>query len=87
VRLEGLGQLKKIQLPHRALNPQPSDLQHNASTNYATACPKTYNRIKNSSIMLICQDEHTAWLLASMEYTPWGKNIGRGEEEKRNQNI
>jgi hypothetical protein len=38
VRLEGLGQLKKMQLPHRESNPQPSGLYRSASTNDATAC-------------------------------------------------
>jgi hypothetical protein len=35
--LEGLGTLKNP--PHRDLNLRPSGLQHNASTNYATAYP------------------------------------------------
>jgi hypothetical protein len=41
VQLEGLGKLKKKNKnknPHQDLNPQPSGLEHSASTNYATAC-------------------------------------------------
>jgi hypothetical protein len=39
LRLEGLGQCKKIQLPHWECNPRLTGLYHSASTNYATACP------------------------------------------------
>jgi hypothetical protein len=38
-QLEGIGELKKIQWPHRESNLWPSSLSHSASTNYATVCP------------------------------------------------
>jgi hypothetical protein len=38
--------------------------------------------------MHTCQDQHTTWLLASIQYAFWGrKNIGRREEEKINRNV
>jgi hypothetical protein len=39
VQLEGLGKLKKMQLPHMDSNPQPSGLQQTTGvhTNYITA--------------------------------------------------
>jgi hypothetical protein len=58
VRLEGLDQLK-IQLPHRELNPRPSDLLHSVSINYSTACPHNIRNTDNYTFI------SSLWLLSS----------------------
>jgi hypothetical protein len=65
-RLEGLGQLKKIRLPHRESNPRPSGLQHSA-TNYATACPlRTLDTAITTDTVKGC--------LRTWDLTVWGRN-------------